>query len=156
MLTFITEDCRYVGFMPDFDRPESILGEDKLKRLQPYILHLIDQSHDPKLTLAKERFKILTLPNSNAAAFTIDNASKEECTSSLSLIQDLCQQHITKHLTVLQYIKRGSPFLYHRVMQFEVTNNLMLVKYATLGERNHFDAAMDNLVVLYPEVSSSG
>ncbi len=160
MLTPISargEDSQYVAFLPIFSEPESILGEDKLKRLQPYILHVIEHTYDQKLImLAKERFKILTLPDSNAAAFTIDTDSKEECTSLLSLIQDLCHRHITEHLIVPQFTRKHLPYIHHRVMEFEVTNNLMLVKYVTLGERNHFDAAMANLVDAYPEVSFSG
>ncbi len=141
-----------------FDSPKLILGEDKLKRLQPYILNLLDRSSEPKLrALDKERFKILTL-SKQQAAFMIDSAEKEESSCLLSSIQALCDKHLTDRVTVPQRIKDSEMdmHIWHRVMQFEVEDNQMVVKYLALGEFNNFDAAMLELDKIYPEVSSRG
>jgi hypothetical protein len=46
----------------------------------------------------------------------------------------------------------SGPAIRHRVMEFEVQEDQMVVKYVTLGDFNNFDAAMKEVAALYPEV----
>jgi hypothetical protein len=144
----VKKDGHPVGLLIDPKGPDSIIGEDKLKRLRPYILKLINRFGDSELKSLQGKLKII-MSSDGQAAFTIDSTKEEKSSTLLSPIkklQRLCKDHLTEQLIVPQSLGEGMPVIHHRVMEFEVKDNMrMVVKYVVLGEFNNFDTAMSDI-----------
>jgi hypothetical protein len=56
-----------------------------------------------------------------------------------------------------QYMGEGWPSINHRVMEFEVQGNQMIVKYLQMGHATHntFDSAIEKLAKIYPNVKTA-
>lgn len=135
------EAGEYVGIVLKMV-PDNIVGEDKLERLKPYVLMMIDKIKDSSIEKdsLKSRFKIEKL-SENQAAYTIEGAGEEEI-KALHLIQVKCNKHFTEKMTVPQ-LMGDNVYINHRVLQFEVQEDekRMVVKFATMGS-NNFDRAI--------------
>lgn len=112
-------------------------------------MHLLNFLEHPKEETLKNNFTIVKRSDTQAA-FTI---SGEETSEDLLFnIQNICQKNITENLIVPQDMGPNCAMIRHRVMRFEIDGQDLVVKYVTLGEFNNFDAAMNDLASLYPQV----
>jgi hypothetical protein len=144
------ETNNYACLLLDPKGPEHIVGKEQLNRLKPYVLHLLETR--PKYASLKDRFVVTKLTEENQAAFTITGEEKEASQQTFNQIREICRQKLTEQLIVPQYMGPSGPAIRHRVMEFEVQEDQMVVKYVTLGDFNNFDAAMKEVAALYPEV----
>ena len=141
-------DGSYVGLLLGTLTEKHIVGKDQLDRLQPYVASFVDS--ETSLETARGKLKVVVLSDTKAA-FSIDGADESAASALLSKIRDVCNANLTEKLIVPQYMGDG-PSIRHRVMQFEVDQSQMFVKYATLGDFNNFDVAMHEVEEMYPGV----
>jgi len=146
-IQYQNSDGRDVGLLLGFEG-YCIVEKEQLNRLKPYVLNLLQ--NDSELIFLRDKVDIIELAGENQAAFVIRDIEKSQ--EYLETIQWLCKQQLTSKTVVPQYIEGGAA-IRHPVMEFEVRDNQMLVKYRILGDENDFDAAMRCIAAWYPDVT---
>jgi len=125
-----------------------IVGENELLHLQPYVLQSLEMSTQSK-TLSHDVRIIKLSDEPNRAAFRFGEEITDESQEILKQIQEICRQNLTEQLIVFQYMGPNALPIRHRVIDFEIQDNLMLVKYVPLGELTNFNAVMNKIRSLY-------
>lgn len=132
------------------------LSNSELKRLQPYLQHVINLSNEKKGTKVsiKDNALIITAASLKSVSSISVNGENfhviaPSAPPDVLRIERLFNNTISKNLIVEQGMIR------HRVMQFEAVNDTIIVKYITLGEVNNFSAALKELNAQHPLVGRS-
>jgi hypothetical protein len=147
-MTFINRVASGQNTRHQFDLFEQkyMVSAEQLKKLRPYVINLIEQSKNPILLAYNwaEKLKIRIF-NDTQAAFEIDNDSID----LLKAIRELCRKNLTEDIIV------STGTICHRVMDFSIKDNLLVVTYVTMDGNASvsFDDAILWLGYLYPSVS---
>jgi len=134
-----------------FDDPSFILKKTDLDRLYPYILRVVDKHSEGLLSTARGELVVEAISDSQAA-FKIEGIDEKKASKLLSKIQEICKMYFTDTIVVPETLP-GYPTIRHRIFNFEVDGDKMIVKYLTLGNFNNFDTAMEEIDNLYSENS---
>lgn len=115
---------------------KDIMNEQQLIKLKPFVQNLLRASSNDALKIAKI--------SNTQAVYVVEGANAGQ----LSSICDLCRKMISEQLIVPQQMDVG-PWIRHRVMQFDIENSQLVVKYVTLGDSNSFDYALSHLALIF-------
>lgn len=121
---------------------DDIVGPKELEQLKPYVFIVLNRLNLPEITSLKERLTIIKRSETQAA-FKI--TGKAVSPKILSSIVKICKTNIAEKCFVPHYMGSYVPPIKLPVMDFELENDEIVVKYVTLNEGNNFEAAMKHI-----------